>query len=282
MSQPISDPVKQRMDQDLISLVAGGISLPAYLRSLFDGISKYRGIDTPIESGFAHDESESNGLDFAFTGGRYHWGRGGLQTIAAGYVTLADNDTNYVYVDPSDNTVKDNTTGFTSDMLPLFEVTTAGGEIDEVERVLPRLMIVGDDVLDANLLRPYLPGDNVHPVPPVAVAWELEEEGGDAREVSFTIHYGDESPLEGTRIVEVFLADTGGGWLTSTAADGGISTDVNATIETLDAGKRLRVKILSAGSYFGSITISHSGTKTWYVGLIVGDQVFYSPALAFA
>ncbi len=282
MSQPISTAVEERINRELMSLKASGISIPAQLKSLFNAIAAYRDLESPMESGFAWSPENSSGLDFAVTAGRYHTGRGALHIVAADVVTLADDDLNYVYLDVTDDSLGTNTTGFVQDQLPLFEVTTAGGEITNVLRVLPRLMVVHGGVLGFNQLRPSLVlGSSEDVIPPIAVAWEITDEASDTREAVFTIHHGDESALIGNRIVEVFLADSPGGWLTSTAASVGIYTDVNRQVEELDAGKRLRVKILSGESYFASVTIEHSGAKTWYVGLIVGDQIFYSPPVAF-
>jgi hypothetical protein len=55
-----------------------------------------------------------------------------IYDTVAGYVTLADDDTNYVEVDPADGTVSANVTGFTSGQIALFQVITASGAITTV------------------------------------------------------------------------------------------------------------------------------------------------------
>lgn len=52
--------------------------------------------------------------------------------VAAGTVGLTDDATNYVEV-AADGTVSANVTGYTSGQIPLFTVTTASGEIEEVQ-----------------------------------------------------------------------------------------------------------------------------------------------------
>jgi hypothetical protein len=55
-----------------------------------------------------------------------------ISSTADGTVTLANNDTSYVEVDPATGAVSDNITGFTAGSIPLAEVTTAAGAITAV------------------------------------------------------------------------------------------------------------------------------------------------------
>ena len=79
----------------------------------------------------AEDEANHSGLDFYYLAGRV-WDGTTLTAVAAGHVTLTDDDTNYVEVDPADGTVSANVVGFTAGSLPLFEVVAASGAISTV------------------------------------------------------------------------------------------------------------------------------------------------------
>jgi len=86
-------------------------------------------------SGFyAEDPDNHDGLDFYYLAGKVRNDSVIYDTVA-GYVTLADDDTNYVEVDPADGSVSANGTGFTSGQIALFQVTTASGAIDTVTDV---------------------------------------------------------------------------------------------------------------------------------------------------
>ena len=86
-------------------------------------------------SGFyAEDPDNHDGLDFYYLAGKVRNDSVIYETLA-GHVTLADDDTNYVEVDPADGTVSANTTGFTSGRIALFQVTTAEGAITNVTDV---------------------------------------------------------------------------------------------------------------------------------------------------
>jgi len=86
-------------------------------------------------SGFyAEDPDNHAGLDFYYLAGKVRNDSVIYDTLA-GHVTLDDNGTNYVEVDPVDGTVSANPTGFTSGQIALFQVTTASGEITNVTDV---------------------------------------------------------------------------------------------------------------------------------------------------
>lgn len=80
---------------------------------------------------YAENAGGHSGLVFAYKAGRVRSGTS-VSTTAAGTVTLADDDTSYVEVDPATGIVTDNVTGFTFGSIPLFEVTTATGAITGV------------------------------------------------------------------------------------------------------------------------------------------------------
>ena len=86
-------------------------------------------------SGFyAEDPDNHDGLDFYYLAGKVRNDSVIYDTVA-GHVTLADDDTNYVEVDPADGSVSANGTGFTSGQIALFQVVTASGAIANVTDV---------------------------------------------------------------------------------------------------------------------------------------------------
>jgi hypothetical protein len=78
-----------------------------------------------------YSEGAHDGLNFHYNAGKVRNDSVVHQT-AAGYVTLADNNTNYVEVNPDDGVVSANTTGYTSGRVPLYKVVTAAGSISSV------------------------------------------------------------------------------------------------------------------------------------------------------
>jgi hypothetical protein len=72
----------------------------------------------------------ATGLDVAYQASQV-WVDGVFYNIAAGTLTLADDDTNYVFV-ATDGTVQSNTTGYPAGSLPLATVVTVGGAITNV------------------------------------------------------------------------------------------------------------------------------------------------------
>jgi hypothetical protein len=80
---------------------------------------------------FAEDSGSHSGLDFGYKAGKVR-DDNVVNDVSADVVTLADDDTNYVEVLPSDGTVSANVVGFTAGSIPLFEVVTASGAIDTV------------------------------------------------------------------------------------------------------------------------------------------------------
>ena len=83
-------------------------------------------------SGFyAEDPDNHSGLDFYYLAGKVR-NDSVIYDTPAGHVTLADDDTNYVEVNPADGVVSANVVGFTSGQIALFEVVTVSGAIDSV------------------------------------------------------------------------------------------------------------------------------------------------------
>lgn len=79
--------------------------------------------------GFDYDSASSTGLNFAWFAGNYSK-NGTTIDIAASTTLLTASSTNYVYLNTTNDTVEDNTTGFpTTNAIPLWEVTTDGSSI---------------------------------------------------------------------------------------------------------------------------------------------------------
>jgi hypothetical protein len=72
-----------------------------------------------------------DGLDFYYDTGKVR-NDSVIHVTAAGYVTLADNDTCYIEVDPDTGIVSTNVVGYTTERIALYKVVTASGEIDSV------------------------------------------------------------------------------------------------------------------------------------------------------
>jgi len=83
--------------------------------------------DAILTDNFAEDSDNHSGLDFYYKAGRIRTGTS-VNNVAAGHVTLADDDTSYVEV-AANGTVSDNITGFTAGSFPLFTIVTAAGKI---------------------------------------------------------------------------------------------------------------------------------------------------------
>jgi len=84
-----------------------------------------------ISDYYAEDAANHSGLDYAYLAGAVR-DDNAVSDTAAGTVTLADDDTSYVEVDPATGVVSDNVTGFTAGSIPLAEVVTASGAITAV------------------------------------------------------------------------------------------------------------------------------------------------------
>lgn len=80
---------------------------------------------------YAQDADTTTGLTFGYQSGVVRNDNVMASTIA-GTIAMTDATTNYVEVNPSTGTITKNTSSFTSLLIPLFEVTTAGAAITGV------------------------------------------------------------------------------------------------------------------------------------------------------
>lgn len=80
---------------------------------------------------YQEDSSNHSGLNFAFKSGKVR-NDNSVSDTASGTVTLTGSTTNYIEVNPSTGVVTSNTSGFTSNRIPLFQVSTGAGSIGAV------------------------------------------------------------------------------------------------------------------------------------------------------
>lgn len=78
-----------------------------------------------FSNNFGEESASHTGLNFYYRNGRVQNGTT-TTNVAAGYVTLTDNQTNYIEVNLS-GTVSANITGFTAGSIPLYTVVTSSG-----------------------------------------------------------------------------------------------------------------------------------------------------------
>jgi hypothetical protein len=83
------------------------------------------------EMSMFYAQGNHSGLNFYYKGGKVR-NDSSVCSTPDGQVTLADNATNYVELDPTTGQVSRNTSGFTSGRIPLYQVTTASGAITGV------------------------------------------------------------------------------------------------------------------------------------------------------
>ena len=97
-------------------------------QSLADRLEEIESRLVEIGTYYQYDPATTSGLDFGFKSGKVRNDNLVWET-PAGTVTLADDATNYLEVNPADGTVNANATGFTSGQIPLYEVVTVSGAI---------------------------------------------------------------------------------------------------------------------------------------------------------
>jgi hypothetical protein len=102
---------------------------------LYDGVTgkliKDSGVTLGLLAFYAEDPANHSGLDYAYLAGVVR-NDNAVITTPADVVTLYDDTTNYVEVDPATGAVSANTTGYTSGRVPMAEVVTASGAITTV------------------------------------------------------------------------------------------------------------------------------------------------------
>ncbi len=129
-TNPMTTAKISAIDQELPNAAAAGASPGTHIYNFYE---KLRALEAKYETqnAFAYDSSSSSGLTFAYSGGRYHTGKGSATTVAAGTVALTGSATNYVEVTPSTGAVSANTSSFTSGRIPLYTVVTGSSSFSD-------------------------------------------------------------------------------------------------------------------------------------------------------
>lgn len=96
---------------------------------------------------FNEDSSTTTGLTWGFLAGELRVDAT-ITSVSAGTVTLTDDSTNYVELDPSAGTMSANTTGFTDGQVPIRQVVASSGS--QTSSTDKRAWIVGDQVFYAS------------------------------------------------------------------------------------------------------------------------------------
>ena len=88
-------------------------------------------LQTYPECADPYRQREHVGLDFAYGAGRVR-DDNTINDTAAGTITLADDTTSYIQVNPATGAVTANTTGFSTERIPLYIAITVSGAVDSV------------------------------------------------------------------------------------------------------------------------------------------------------
>ncbi len=227
------------------------------------------------ELGFDWNEPGGSGLNFAFHDGRYHTGRGDLFFVAASTVALTANSTNYVYLDPSDNTVKKGTTVPAYGLLRLWRVVTGatGFCAEDVHDERAFVCILHQSNLPASVLADDVA--NVLNYPALSVGLEA----ANAIDVTIQVKNVKGENVSEVRVLELWLSDTSSGWETATAPDTSMAVQTGVTMDVPTANKRLRVMTNANGQ--AVIRITETGAATWFMGVKLQDLIAYSTAITF-
>ena len=81
---------------------------------------------------FSKNFSTTTGLIWGFFGGEYNKNDGTIITVNNGTISLTSSTLNYIFFNLTTNAVEKNTTGFLSNHIPLYEVTTNSSLITNI------------------------------------------------------------------------------------------------------------------------------------------------------
>ncbi len=114
-------------------ILFGGIDYHNMLGDYNSVADRLAGVEaaTGASGEYYSENAPHTGLFFAYNAGVVQ-NDNVVSDTAGSTVLLVNATTNYVELDPSDGTVSSNTTDFTSGLIPLFTVVTAGGSVDTV------------------------------------------------------------------------------------------------------------------------------------------------------
>ncbi len=194
--------------------------------------------------------------------------------MSADTVTLTDNATNYVEVELDGSAVSANTSSFSSNKIPLYEIVTLSGEITTVTDRRPQTLSVGKTIADGNL------SNDIAPRLPLSAALSI----GVGSEASNTIQVTITFSVTSKFAFDFWLADSSSGWETSTAPDGdggdAVAASTGTIIREITADKRYTVVTDSNG--VAVIDVTDSGADTWYLILEFMSKRFASAAITFS
>lgn len=230
------------------------------------------------QSAFEFDDSTTTGLTFAYFDGILHDGQGDLTEVAAGTVILTDSVKNYVEYDRT-NGVTANTSAFTANRLPLYEVTTVAGAIPAENVIDKRPFLVL--FADVGIIRPeeLTTGLNAL-INQVSLAVGAES----ANTIDVTIQVqntkGTPASVAAKRIIEVWIADAVDGWESATVPDGGLSVTIGTAFDVITTDKRLRLLTNASGT--GVVRLTHAAAGgNWYLAAKLDNRVWYSSIITF-
>lgn len=273
INNPITGSVAATIDGEL-PISATKLAMSKILDTLF---RQLQALEERLASelGFDWNEAGSSGLTFAFHDGRYHTGRGDLYFVPADTVTLSASQTNYVYLDPSDNTVKTGTSVPAAGNLRLWRVVTGSStfEPENVHDERAFACILHNTYIPASALSDDL-ADLLN-YPEFTIAAEVSN----YIDVTIQVKNAKGDNVAGVRVLELWLSDTNSGWETATTPDTSVGVQTGVPMDVPTAGERLRVMTNASG--VATIRITNTTAQTWYMGVKLQDIVTYSGAIAF-
>lgn len=272
----ITASVANEIDSQLPISFASGVPVGAVLmRTAYDQISAVHDAVSAVNA-LAWNQGGSSALTFAFIGGYLHSGRGTLLSPTSGTVALTGSADNYIEYDPSDNTVKKNTSAFTSGRWPMYIVTTGTSSFtsENVQDRRPFGAILYLGAIPSSNLADEL-ADLLN-----SVGFTVGAEASDTIDITIQAKDAQGNNLSETRMLEVWLADTSTGTLTGTAPDTSMGVQTGTAHRTLTSNKHLMVITNSSG--VAVIRIVNTTTRTWYLACAIQDKIQWSGAVAFA
>lgn len=153
----------EAMNQDNRQMLAAGVDLPTILEDIKRDINESNigaaataaEIDALCQNApLAQDLSTTSGLVFGISGGRLFNGNS-IVEVAATTKTLTNNTTNYIEL-LSNGSIVAGTSGFNAARMPLWQVTTSGGQITGVVNKRPVLSFIFPEFINATVAHTHL------------------------------------------------------------------------------------------------------------------------------
>lgn len=276
ITNPMTAAAKQVIDSELPLQISGGIRVSNLLDTLFKSLIALESQITSEDS-FQHDAATSSGLSFAFHAATVGDAKGNNTAVAAGTVTLTGSATNYVEYDPSDSTVKKNTSAFTAGRIPLYQVVAGSSSfsIEDITDKRPFMNAIVDDTVEADELATAL-SDLLN-----TVSISVGSESGNNIDVSIQVKdvKTAANSVAARRVLEVWLSDTNSGGITATAPSAGASVQTGTAMDVITTDKHFRLITDATGA--AVVRVSEVGAVTWYLAVRLQDRIVYSGAITF-